>query len=56
MCSVVTLGWVRTYTWELGAAVTAFRGSAALLEVQKTEVATGGLDDADLVRPGVVAV
>lgn len=45
-----------TYAWELGAAVTAFGSSATLLQVQQTEVATGGLDHADLVGAGVVAV
>lgn len=45
-----------TYAWELGAAVTTFRGCAALLDVQESEAAAGGLDDADFVGAGVVAM
>lgn len=45
-----------TYTGELDAAVTAFRCSALLLDVQVSEVATRGLDDANLVRLGVVPI
>ena len=43
-----------TYTWELDAAVTAFWCSTLLLEVKDTELATWGLDDADLVGGGVI--
>jgi len=41
-------------TLELGTAVTALGGSTPLLDVQVTEFTTGGLDDADLLAPGVV--
>lgn len=44
-----------TYARELVAAVTALGNSAALLDVQKTELATGRLDDASPVGLGVVA-
>lgn len=44
----------RTHTGELDAAVTAFWRSTLLLDVQVSEVTAGGLDDADLVGPGVV--
>lgn len=47
-------GWLKTYTGELGAAVTALGGSSALLQVQSPELATGGLDNPRLVRRGVV--
>jgi hypothetical protein len=47
---------VGTYTWELDAAVTAFWCCAALLEVEEPQRTAGGLDDADLVGAGVVAV
>lgn len=45
-----------TYTWELDTAVTAFGRSSSLLDVQKSELATGSLDHSDVVRGGVVAV
>jgi len=45
-----------TYTWELDAAVTALWCSSLLLEVEVTELATWGLDNADLVGGGVVPV
>jgi hypothetical protein len=45
-----------TYAGELGAAVTALGDSATLLDVQKTQVTTGGLDDTSPVGSGVVAV
>jgi len=44
-----------TYTRELDAAVTTFRCSSLLLDVEVSELATGGLDYADLVGHGVVA-
>jgi hypothetical protein len=44
-----------TYARELGAAVTALGDSAALLDVQQTDITTGGLDDPGPVGPGVVA-
>lgn len=44
-----------TYAGELDAAVTAFRGSSALLDVKHSGSATGGLDDPRQVRRGVVA-
>lgn len=46
---------VSTYTWQLGAAVTALGGSAALLDVKNAELTTGGLDDTGPVGGGVVA-
>lgn len=45
-----------TYTRELGAAVTALGDGSALLDVQNSEVTTGGLDDTGPVGAGVVAV
>lgn len=45
-----------TYTWEFDAAVTAFRGSSSLLDVQESELSTWGLDHTDIVRGGVVTV
>lgn len=45
-----------THAWQLDAAVTALGSSALLLEVEITELAAGGLDDADLVGPRVVPV
>ena len=45
---------ILTYTWQLHATVTAFRCSALLLDVQVSELATGGLDDTDFVRPRVI--
>lgn len=50
------LVWGATYAWEFDAAVTAFRGSSSLLDVQEPELATGSLDDTDVVRGGVVAI
>lgn len=44
-----------TYTRELGAAVTALGGSAALLDVQNSEVTAGSLDDSGPVGASVVA-
>lgn len=44
-----------TYTRELRAAVATFGDSSALLDVQKSKVATGSLDDSSPVGPGVVA-
>lgn len=46
----------QTYTWELDATVTAFRGSASLLDVKNSQLAAGSLDNACVVRLGVVAV
>lgn len=43
-----------TYTRELDAAVAALGGSAALLDVQNTELAAGSLDNPRQVRRGVV--
>jgi hypothetical protein len=37
-----------------GLTYTALGGSTPLLDVQVTELTTGGLDDADLLAPGVV--
>jgi hypothetical protein len=45
-----------TYARELGAAVTALGNSAALLDVQKTQVAAGGLNNSGPVGASVVAV
>jgi hypothetical protein len=45
-----------TYTWELDATVTTFRRSSGLLDVKVSKLTAGGLDDADLVRSGVVSV
>lgn len=44
-----------TYANQLGAAVTALGDSAALLDVQDTEVATGGSNNTGVVGGGVVA-
>lgn len=44
-----------TYANELGAAVTALGDSAALLDVKKTDLTTGSLDDSGSVGGGVVA-
>lgn len=44
-----------TYAGELGAAVTTFGDSAALLDVKKTDITTGSLDDSGSVGGGVVA-
>lgn len=46
----------KTYTRELGTAVTALGGSSALLDVQSSQLTTGGLDDAGEVGGGVVAI
>lgn len=46
---------MKTYTWELVAAVTALGGGSALLDVQDTQLTTGRLDDARPVGGGVVA-
>jgi hypothetical protein len=43
-----------TYTGEFNAAVAAFGGCASLLDVQKSELAAGGLDHAHIVGGGVV--
>jgi hypothetical protein len=43
-----------THTRELDTAVTALGSGTLLLDVQVTEVTTGGLDDADTVGPRVV--
>lgn len=49
------LDWnCETYTWELGAAVTALWSSTLLLEVQVSQLAAGSLDNADLVAASVV--
>lgn len=45
-----------TYTGELVSAVTALGDGASLLDVQKTQVTTGSLDDTGPVGSGVVAV
>lgn len=45
-----------TYAGQLGAAVAALGGSAALLEVKHTELTTGSLGDSGDVRGRVVAV
>lgn len=45
-----------TYARELRAAVAALGDSAALLDVQQSELATGGLDDSGPVGSSVVAV
>lgn len=50
--STSSSGW--TYAWQLGAAVTAFRRSALLLDVQVSQLTTGSLHNADLVALGVV--
>jgi len=50
---MVDAGW-ETYACQLCAAVTAFRCSALLLDVQISELAAWGLDHADLVGDGVV--
>lgn len=43
-----------TYTWELDATVTALWGSASLLDVKVSKLASWGLDHANLVGLGVV--
>lgn len=45
-----------THTRQLDAAVTALGSRGLLLQVQKTELATGSLDDTGLVGPRVVPV
>ena len=45
-----------TYTRQLDTTVTAFRGSSSLLEVQGSQLATGGLDDPGRVGGRVVSV
>lgn len=45
-----------TYPRELDAAVAALGGSAALLDVEETKLAAGGLDNPRQVRRGVVAI
>ena len=45
-----------THTWELDATVTALWCSSSLLDVKVSELATWSLDNADLVRLGVVSV
>jgi hypothetical protein len=45
-----------TYTWELDATVTALWCGSLLLEVEVTELATWGLDNADLVGGGVIPI
>ena len=50
------IGWISTYTGQLDTAVTAFRGSSSLLEVQGSQLATGGLDDPGRVGGRVVSV
>lgn len=45
-----------TYTWKFCAAVTALGCSTSLLDVQVSELTSRRLDDADLVRAGVVSV
>lgn len=46
----------KTYTAELGAAVTALGRSTLLLGVEVSQLAAGGLNDADFVGLGVVSV
>ena len=48
-------GRKKTYTCKLDTAVTALGGSALLLDVKVTELATRGLDNSDLVGTSVVA-
>lgn len=45
----------RAYAWEFDAAVTAFGGGAAFLDVQVSELAARGARNADFVGFGVVA-
>lgn len=45
-----------THTRELDTAVTALGSGTLLLDVQVTEVTTGGLDDTDTVGPRVVPI
>ena len=45
-----------TYTWQFDSTVTAFWRSTSLLDVKISKLTTGGLNDADLVRPGVVSM
>lgn len=45
-----------THTRELDTAVSALGSGTLLLDVQVTEVTTGGLDDADTVGPRVVPI
>lgn len=44
-----------TYAWELDATVTAFGGGSGLLDVKVSKFSARGLDNADLVRSGVVS-
>jgi hypothetical protein len=47
--------WTSTYTCKLDTTVTTLGSSTLLLDVKVTELATGSLDDSDLVGLGVVA-
>jgi len=47
--------WTSTYACKLDTTVTALGSGTLLLDVKVTELATGSLDDSDLVGLGVVA-
>jgi hypothetical protein len=47
--------WISTYTGKLDTTVTTLGSGTLLLDVKVTELATGSLDDSDLVGLGVVA-
>ena len=47
--------WTSTYAGKLDTTVTALGSGTLLLDVKVTELATGSLDDSDLVGLGVVA-
>lgn len=47
--------WTSTYACKLDTTVTALGSGTLLLDVKVTELATGGLDNSDLVGTSVVA-
>jgi hypothetical protein len=54
VCNRSTEAW-RTYTRKFDTAITAFRGRAALLDVEESEFATGSLDHTDVIGGCVVS-
>jgi hypothetical protein len=55
VCDCRTEAW-KTYARKFDTAITAFRGCAALLDVQESEFATGSLDHTDVIGTCVVSV
>lgn len=54
-CRLIQLMIEMTYSWQLDATVSALRRSSSLLDVKVSKFSAGGLDNADLVRSGVVS-